>query len=166
MGNKNYIRISTNRKSCREKKIKSGVGFDKEAIKTAVTFLIVNSDFNISNISMKEMTDIAIGINSTSFCGNLFLYSYEEEYMSSLISSDKVKATHFTINFCTINHSGEFEKTFLGKYKKELELMVEHQDNHGCFLNLEISVSNKIFVYKLFDKRDTFPFTPIQMSYI
>ena len=86
--------------------------------------------------------------------------------MSPLISSNKVKATHFTINFCTINHSGEFEKTFLGKYKKELELMVEHQDNHGCFLNLEISVSNKIFVYNLFDKRDTFPFTPIQMSYI
>ena len=110
MGNKNYIRISANRKSCREKKIKSGVGFDKEAIKTAVTFLIVNSDFNISNISMKEMTDIAIGINSTSFCGNLFLYSYEEEYMSSLISSDKVKATHFTINFCAINDSGEFGK--------------------------------------------------------
>lgn len=135
-------------------------------MKTAVTFLIVNSDFNISNISMKQMTDIAIGISSTSFCGNLFLYSYEVEYMSPLISSNKVKATYFFINFCTINHSGEFEKTFLGKYEKELELRVEHQDNHGCFLNLEISVSNKIFVYKLFDKRDTFPFTPIQMSYI
>ena len=43
---------------------------------------------------MKQMIDIPIGIDLVPFWANIFLYSYEEEFMSSLTSSKKVKARH------------------------------------------------------------------------
>ena len=39
----------------------------------------------------------------------------------------------------------------------------EHQGSHATYLDLDINVSNGIFVYKLFDKRDNFPFFIIRM---
>lgn len=49
---------------------------------------------------------------------------------------------------------------------QELKLKVDHQGNHACFINLDISVKNNIFVYNLFDKADRFPFIIVRMSYI
>ena len=36
-----------------------------------------------------------MGIDPAPLWANLSLYSYEEEYMASLISSDKIKARYF-----------------------------------------------------------------------
>ena len=69
-----------------------------------------------------------------------FLYSYEEEYMSSLISSNEIKARHFHSprhfidNLCTINGGGEFERSICEIYPKELEHKVENQGDHATFL--------------------------------
>ena len=48
-------------------------------------------------------------------------------------------------------------------YRKELELKVEHHGNHATFLDLDITIKANIFVYKLFDKRDKFPFIIVRM---
>ena len=45
-----------------ERKIKGRVGFSKEDLKTAVTFLKENFDFNVCNITMKQMIGIPVEI--------------------------------------------------------------------------------------------------------
>ena len=66
---------------------------------------------------MKQKIGIPIGTDPATFWANIFLYSYEEAYMSSLISSDKVtarhfhSAEHFVDGLCTINDSGEFGRS-------------------------------------------------------
>ena len=45
----------------------------------------------------------------------------------------------------------------------ELELKCEHEGTHATFYDLEINISDDIFVYKLFDKRDDFPFFIVRM---
>ena len=66
--------------------------------------IIENYCLNAGNVTMKQ----AIGIP------NHFLYSYEEEYMPSLIYSDRIKARHFHTTkhlidyFYTINDGMEF----------------------------------------------------------
>ena len=50
-------------------------------------------------------------------------------------------------------------------YPDELELKVEHSGSHASFLNLDISIKDGIFVYKLFDKRDAFPFSIVRMPH-
>ena len=121
---------------------------------------------------MKQMIAIPMGIDPTPFWAKLYLYSYEEEYMSSIISLKKVKARHFHCtksfidNLYAINDSGEFGKSFLKIYPKGLELKVKYQGNHAFFLNLDICDNNNVFVYKFFDKRDTFLFTIVRMPRI
>ena len=50
----------------------------------------------------------------------------------------------------------EFLTSFRNICPKELDLKVERQGNHVSFLDLDIKVEDSIFVYKPFDKRDTF----------
>ena len=121
---------------------------------------------------MKQMIGIPMGIDPSPFWAKLYLHSYEEEYMSSIISLKKVKARHlyctkfFIDNLCAIDDSGEFGKSFLKIYPKGLELKIKYQGNQACFLNLDICDNNNIFLYKFFDKRDAFLFIIVRMPYI
>ena len=44
-------------------------------------------------------------------------------------------------------------------------LKIEHSGSHASFLNLDISIKDGIFIYKLFDKRDAFPFSIVRMPH-
>ena len=65
------------------------------------------------------------------FWANLFLNSHGDEYMTSLIYSDEIKARHFSTKYfiddlCTINDSGEFGRSICDINLKELELKAEY----------------------------------------
>ena len=83
-----------------------------------------------------------------------------------------MKARHFhsTKRFiddlCALNDGGEFGKVHKDIYPNELELKVEHSGSHASFLNLDITIKEGLFVYKLFDKRDAFPFSIVRMPYV
>ena len=85
--------------------------------------------------------------------------------MSSLISSDKVKARdfhstkRFIDNLCTINDGEQFGRSFCVIYPKELELKVKYQGDHATFLNLDTIITEGAFIYKFFYKRDSFLFS-------
>ena len=92
--------------------------------------------------------------------------------MSKLISNDKVKALHFhaTKRFIddlgSLNDGGVFNDVYKDIYPPELQPKVEHSDAHATFLNLDITIKDGGFVYKLFDKRVVFPFFIVRMPYI
>ena len=89
-----------------------------------------------------------------------------------MISTDKVKARHFhsTKRFiddlCAINDGNLFGTVYKDIYPEELELKLEHSGTHASFLNLDITINEGIFVYKLFDKRDAFPFSIVRMPHM
>ena len=58
-----------------------------------------------------------------------------------------------------------FFSLFKHIYPKELELKLEHQGNHATFLDLDIKIENGMFIYKLYDKRDAFPFFIVRMPH-
>mgnify|MGYP000386171222 FL=1 len=43
---------------------------------------------------------------------------------------------------------------------------MEHEGNSGSFLQLDIRIEDGLFVYKLYDKRDAFPFSIVRMPYL
>ena len=110
-----------------------------------------------------------MGIDPAPFWANLYLYYYEAQFITNLISEDKIRArkfvnaSRFIDDECNLNDSGEFSKSFSHIYPEELQLKCEHQGTHATFLDLDISVVDNKFVYKLFDKRDDFPFTIVRM---
>ena len=72
-------------------------------------------------------------------------------------------ATRFIDDECNLNDGGEFGRSFHLIYPNDLELKCEHHGSHATFLDLEINVSNGIFLYKLFDIRDNFPLFIVRM---
>ena len=92
--------------------------------------------------------------------------------MPELISNDKVKARHFheTKHFAddlvTLNDGDVFNDFYKDIYPPELQLTVQPSGAHATFLNLSIIVKDGMFIYKLFDKRDVFPFFIVHMPYI
>ena len=69
-----------------------------------------------------------MGIDPAPIWANLFLYTYENKYMSELISNDKVKTHHFhaTERFIddlgTLNDGGVFNDVYKDIYPPELQL--------------------------------------------
>ena len=111
-----------------------------------------------------------MGTNCAPFLANIFLHTYEFEYMQLLINngkSDIARKLSNTFRYqddcVALNDGGEFGRSFHQIYPNDLELKCEHQGSHATFLDLDINVSNGIFVYKLFDKRDNFPFYIVRM---
>ena len=170
-GNKNYIKVSKNGKAYWGKNTSRSIGFSKTSLKVAVKHLIENCFFTIGNATLRQAIGIPMGIDPAPFWANLFLYFYEEKHISDLISSDKVKARHFhsTMRFiddlCAINDGGQFGHCHENIYPEELELKMEHTGTKATFLNLDIHIKDGKFIYKLFDKRDSFPFFIVRMPH-
>ena len=170
-GDKSFIKIGNSGQAfwARSKK---GTGFTNGSLKMAVAHLIENCYFSVGNIIMRQAIGIPMGIDPAPFWANLFLYTYEEEFISNLMRTNKVEARHFhsTKRFiddlCAINDGGLFGRVYRDIYPGELELKVEHSGQSASFLNLDISISDGIFVYKLFDKRDAFPFFIVRMPHL
>ena len=167
-GDKKFISISNNDKAFWSKNMKV-VSFSKASLKTAVRHLIENCFFTVGNVVLRQAIGIPMGIDPAPFWANLFLYTYEENYISTLISTNPVKARHFhsTKRFiddlCAINDGNEFGNVYKDIYPEELELKLEHSGRHADFLHLDITREENIFVYKLYDKRDAFPFNIVRM---
>ena len=150
---------------------KDHVSFTQNSLKQAVKYLIENCYFNVGNIVMKQIVGIPMGIDPAPFWANLFLYSYELEFMKELIKNNKSKAkkfhstSRFIDDLCAINDGGEFQNTFHGIYPPSLELKIEHCGTHATFLNLDINIFENKFIYKLYDKRADFQFSIVKMPY-
>ena len=146
--------------------------FTKHSLKVALNHLISNCYFSVGNIVMRQKIGIPMGIDPAPFWANLFLYTYEHEYIQKLIKEDRVKAKHFHSTFrfiddlCIINDGGMFGRVFKDIYPDELELKVEHEGDSASFLHLDIRIEDGQFVYKLYDKRDAFPFSIVRMPYL
>ena len=167
-GNKRYIVISNKRAFWGSRKIYKQY-FTNTSLKTTITNLIQNCYFTVGNVIMKQVIGIPMGIDPAPFWANLFLYKYESAYISQLIKSDKIKAkkyhgtSRFIDDLCIVNDGGEFRNSYKEIYPAELQLKVEHFGSHGTFLDLDITIQDKKFVYKLYDKRDEFPFSIVRM---
>ena len=171
-GNRTCIYISKYNFAYWRKKSKDNIAFSKSTLKTSSKHLIQNCYFIVGNSLLRQKIGISMGIDPASFWANLFLYTYENKYMSELISSDKVKACHFhaTKRFIydlgTLNDGGVFNDVYKDIYPPELQLKVEHSGTYATFLNLDITLKDGVFVYKLFDVSDAFPFFIVRLTYI
>ena len=166
--NRKYITV-TKYATFWSKKKRGDDSFTKQQVKQLVAHLIKETYFQIGNLLFKQCIGIPMGIDPAPFWANLHLYAYEYKFMTALMSVDKMRArrflyaTRFIDDECNLNDGGEFGRSFKSIYPPELELKCEHQGTHATFLDLDISISNGIFVYKLFDKRDGFPFFIVRM---
>ena len=146
--------------------------FDKKSLKLAVKYLLENCYFTIGNNVFRQCIGIPMGSDPAPFFANLFLYYYENKWLNKLRKTDLQKARKFTNTFRfiddlgSINDGGEFGRRYSEIYPPEMELGKENEGTmHASFLDLELSIVDRKFNMKLFDKRDSFPFDIVRMPY-
>ena len=167
-GNRKFLTVRG--KTCFFSKQRHGKSsFTKNQIKMLIDHLISETFFTVGNLLFRQCIGIPMGIDPAPFWANLYLYHYENLFMTRLIGTDRYRGFKFKHTFrfiddaCTINDSDAFSQSYKEIYPKELELKCEHSGLHATFLELDINIVNNIFVYKLFDKRDDFPFSIVRM---
>ena len=167
-GNRKYLTVS-GRTAYWSKKKKGKNSFTKGDIKLLLSHLIKETYFQIGNLLFRQCIGIPMGIDPAPFWANLYLYSYEYKFIKNLIKTNPQRAMKFryAVRFiddqCNLNDGGEFGRSFQQIYPAELEVKCEHQGLHATFLDLEVNVENSIYIYKLFDKREGFPFFIVRM---
>ena len=150
-------------------KSKGHNSFTRNKIKFLVTHLIKECYFQFANLVLKQSIGIPMGIDPAPHWANLYLYSYEEAHVSNLMKTNPVAARRYKHAFrfiddeSNLNDSGQFKNSSHAIYPPDLQVKCEHEGQHATFLELDISVKDGIFSYKLFDKRDDFPFFIIRM---
>ena len=170
-GNKQYIGFSST-KAFWLKKRKGKNYFSKSSLKRILKHLIVDSYFQVGNKLLVQSIGIPMGIDPAPFWANLYLYKYECAFVSELTHGHIQRArkfhgcSRFIDDMCCLNDGSEFGKSYKDIYPESLILKCEHQGTHATFLDIDITIADGIFVYKLFDKRDEFPFFIVRMPHI
>ena len=150
--------------------IPSGIiNFSKLSLKEVVKHLIEKCYFQVGNLCLLQTNGIHMSIDHSPIWANLHLAWYESSFVSKAINSNPVTAlklngcSRFIDDMVCLNDRFEFEKHRSEIYPKDLELKCEHLGTSATFLELDIVIQNNIFVHKLFDKRDAFPFSIVRM---
>ena len=107
-----------------------------------------------------------MGTDFAPFLANLFLYSYEHEWMMKMKNTNPQLARQFNRSarciddLLTINNDGHMKKYMKDMCPVELELKHENSknDKSASYLDLHVDVLNGEIVTSLYDKRDDFPF--------
>ena len=141
-------------------------------LKKTVEHLIRESYFKVGTTTLIQRIGIPMGISPAPYWANLYLHMHEYKYMKNKIKENKKHARLFNNNMrfiddmICINDSGEFGKEYSNIYPESLELKCEYDGLKATFLDLNISIQQGKFTYKLFDKRDNYKFKIIRMPYM
>ena len=157
-----------------DKSLKSGkVKWDKDQVKDAISYLLDNCFFTVGDSVYKQIIGIPMGSDPAPFMANLFLFYYESGFLREYKKNNLAGARKFGYVFryiddlLAVNDNGEFENNIINIYPKELELKKENIGyEHATFLDLDITINNKQFSLKLYDKRDDFNFSISRMPFL
>ena len=150
---------------------RKGELFDEKLVKEALQYLMDNCYFTFGDKLFRQVIGIPMGSDPAPFMANLFLFYYENKWISNLKKENFAKAHLFRNTFrfiddlLTINDNEEFSKCFQEIYPPELELNIEHSGSTASFLDMRLEKQGGQFSMCLFDKRDSFPFSIVRMPY-
>ena len=164
-GDRKYISVTKNGANWVKCGRKSSVLYDINKTLNAVKYILDNCYFKFGDLVFRQIIGIPMGIDPAPYFANLFLYMYESSWIKKIKKEDPILARKFGNTFrfiddlTSINDGNEFEAHHKEIYPEELELKKENALNTETnFLELNIKIQDRIFLHKIFDKRDNFGF--------
>ena len=138
-----------------------------------IEFLVDNMYVRFCGQLFRQMVGIPIGTNCTPLLANLFLYSYENEFLDKLIKEGKRKlARKFDLSYCytddLISFNNKRFKEFISDiYPKELTISETTESTSVAYLDLLFirDKSNNVTT-KLYNKRNVFGFHIVNFPFM
>ena len=139
-----------------------------------VEFLIDNIFVKFGRCLFRQVIGIPMGTNCAPLLADLFLYSYESEFLDNMIRGGHRKlARSFNLCYRYIDDLIVFNNKKFGDYVKEIypsQLTVEKantSDDLANYLDLTFIIeSNNRLYTKLYDKRDNFDFHTVNFPFL
>ena len=121
----------------------------------------------------RQIIGIPIGSDCSQDLANLFLFSYEQEYVYGLINDgrdDDAEFLSFVYRYIddliTMNDVGFLDRVYKDIYPSEMVLNKTNTlDDEATFLDLDITIVNNKFTTTVYDKRNDFGFKVISLPH-
>ena len=139
-----------------------------------LNFLIDNIFVECGGEVFQQVIGIPMGTNCAPLLADLFLYSYEAEFIQTLIRSGErrlAKSFNFTYRYIddviSLNNP-KFSRYINDIYPVELEIKETTDDqNHSSFLDLWLTIDqDNCLRVKIYDKRDDFNFEIVNFPFL
>ena len=154
-------------------KTDSNTKYNEEAIIRMLNFLIDNIFVVFGGTVFQQTIGIPMGTNCAPLLADLFLYSYEAEFVQKLLSNkQKTLAASFNFTFRYIDdvlsiNNRSFHDHLHTIYPPELEIKeTTETSTSASYLDLLLSVTDGTLSTKLYDKRDDFDFRIVNFPFI
>ena len=140
--------------------------YSEDDIIKMLEFLVDNIFVVFAGKVFQQIVGIPMGTNCAPLLADIFLYSYEAEYIQSLLSTGKKQlASRFNFTYRYIDdvlsiNNPEFENYLGQMYPVELEIKDTTESNTSAsYLDLLLSIGrNRQLHTSIYDKRDDFNF--------
>ena len=147
--------------------------YSKESIKSVLEYVIDNAFFQVGCNIFRQVIGIPMGSDPATFIANLFLYIYENRFMTNLKKTNLPQAKNlrhvfrFIDDLIALNNNDEFMRSHKDIYPPVMELKVENENNYSAsYLDLAIEPNGGITETKLFDTREIFKFSVVHTTYM
>ena len=157
------------------------VKYHTDAAKKYTEFDIVNMlNFLVDNIFVEfggqvyqQTIGIPMGTNCAPLLADLYLYSYEAEFMQGLLKRGQKKlAQSFNYTYRYIDdvlslNNSTFSDHLHSVYPDELDIKDTTESSHSAsYLDLLLEIDNTKLCTRLYDKRDDFNFTIVNFPFL
>ena len=147
---KTYISIYSTSASFVNKHKQDTKAYTKDQLIEMMNYLIDNCYVTCGDSLFRQKIGIPMGTDCAPFLANLFLYSYEHEWMMKMKKTNPQLARQFNRSaryiddLLTINNDGHMKKYMKDMYPAELELKHENDknDKSASYLDLQLDVLN------------------------
>ena len=145
---------------------KDTLALDCSTVVRLLNWLVDNIYVTFGDKVFRQKIGIPMGTDCAPFLANLFLYSYEYEWIDK---QRKNKKSHILkafkgccryIDDLLLVNNFDLMKTYMSDiYPKELSLVPDESDGlHAHFLDLNLTLKRGVITASIFDKRDDFDF--------
>ena len=141
---------------------------------SSIDFLIDNIYVRFGNSVFRQVVGIPMGTNSAPLLADLFLHTFEYDFMLTTMKQDMTKAVSFGYTFRYIDdlfsvNNDSFEEYISSIYPSELELKdTTMASNEVCYLDTRIKQGDDSTPYHIsvYDKRDDFDFRIVNFPHM
>ena len=163
---RNFVVLGYNSTFFSKTSFKDKICYTLEQVCSMLDFLIDNIFVTFGGEIFQQQIGIPMGTNCAPLLADLFLYSYETEFLQELVKNKKMKeARSFNLTFRYIDDVLSVNNTSFGRWIPSIyppELEIKETTESNCFtsfldLHLEFDPGGHLST-KIYDKRDDFNF--------
>ena len=163
---KSFISVYKNEARWIDSPRKASMVFNVAKVNRLLNWLIDNIYVKCGDKLFRQKIGIPMGTDCAPFLANLFLYSYEYEWIDKQVKQKKFHVLQYFKGCCRyiddlllINNDDHMKRYMSDIYPPELILVPDDSDGLTApFLDLQLIIEDGAISASIFDKRDAFDF--------